>query len=729
MEEQEFTEEYKNDLFENFYSSLPIGFQSEEIRSQLRSVYDFAYAAHYGVRRKGGNHDPYISHPVAVAAITANEIGLGVAAVLAALLHDVVEDTEFTHDDIEKRFGKTVANIVDGLTKITNVYDAKQNAQANTFKKMLLGIPHDPRVAFVKIADRLHNMRTIEDMPDGTRQIKAGENLYVYVPLADQLVLYDINNDLEDLSFKYVNPVAYKEITYYVDSTVEVRNELMAHFKLDLMRVLVKTSHTCKLSVITKSLFQTWSVMQNTGKSFSEINNYQAVRIVFKHDTEDPNEIIQMHYQIYASVISNFPEKSGSKRDYVISPKKNGFKALVFQVMYGGNWMEVQILTTEDDLVAHRGYSHSYPTRTGLDALKNDLIKLDSNGDAVDLINRFRSLATASTILVFTPKGDIIELPSGATVLDFAFAIHDKMGQHCLAAVIEHKVVPINYELKTTDQVAVLTSPSVKPHPEWMGFVTSDKAKQWLENHFKQNTEKLKSEAVRGKQMFNNLLAQNRMLADSNVMQKLNLQYKLIDSQELYQKISRGEITLDELLESVKRIKQIIDGLRRKRRTDGEDKIPLIVEIDYKKPLLITNDIAHILAPCCCPIPGDNALACTDDEGIVFIHRKECINAKKLAATRGKQTTKVLWGDDLDPVYAPITIQGSDRPGMLLDIATLLCNSDINVKSVNLEVNDGIFDGSIGVMVKNAAILDDIISKLAKIVVMVSRRNSDSLRI
>ena len=726
--EQEFNEEYKVALFESFFAALPASFQSEGIRSQLWTCYEFAYEAHKGVRRKGGNHDPYITHPVAVAIIVANEIGLGVSAVMAALLHDVVEDTEYTHDDIEQRFGNTVANIVDGLTKITNVYDAKQNAQANTFKKMLLGIPHDPRVAFVKIADRIHNMRTIEDMPDGTRQIMAGENLYVYVPLADQLGLYDVKNELEDLSFKYVNPVAYKEITYYVDSSVDVRNDLMSHFKLDLMRVLVNTSHTCKLSVITKSLFQTWTVMQNTGKSFSEVNNYQAVRIVFKHDTEDPNAIIQMHYNIYALVISHFPEKSGSKRDYVISPKKNGFKALVFQVMYGGNWMEVQILTEENDLVAHRGYSPSHPTRMGLDALKNNLIKLDINGDAVDLIKRFRSLATASTILVFTPKGDIIELPIGSTVLDFAFAIHDKMGQHCLAATIEHKVVPINYELKTTDQVSVLTSPSVKPNPGWMEFVASDKAKQWLDNYFKKNNEILKTEAIRGKQMFNDLMSRNRILADSNVMHKLIVQYKLIDSNELYQKIARGEILLDELLESVKHIKQIIDGLRKKRRKGGEDKIPLVVEIDYKKPLLITNDIAHILASCCCPIPGDNALACTDDEGIVFIHRKECINAKKLAATRGKQTTKVVWGDDLDPVYAPITIQGSDRKGMLLDIASMLCNSGINVKSVNLEVNDGIFDGSIGVMVKNASVLDDIISKLAKIVVMVSRRNSDSLR-
>lgn len=726
--EQEFNEEYKVALFESFFAALPASFQSEGIRSQLWTCYDFAYEAHKGVRRKGGNHDPYITHPVAVANIVANEIGLGVSAVMAALLHDVVEDTEYTHDDIEQRFGNTVANIVDGLTKITNVYDAKQNAQANTFKKMLLGIPHDPRVAFVKIADRIHNMRTIEDMPDGTRQIKAGENLYVYVPLADQLGLYDVKNELEDLSFKYVNPVAYKEITSYVDSSVEARNELMSHFKLDLMRVLVQTSHICKLSVITKSLFQTWTVMQNTGKSFSEVNNYQAVRIVLKHDSEDPNAIIQMHYYIYAWVISHFPEKSGSKRDYVISPKKNGFTALVFQVMYGGNWMEVQILTEENDLVAHRGYSPSHPTRMGLDALKNNLIKLDINGDAVDLIKRFRSLATASTILVFTPKGDIIELPIGSTVLDFAFAIHDKMGQHCLAATIEHKVVPINHKLKTTDQVSVLTSPSVKPNPEWMEYVSSDKAKQWLDNFFKKNTEKLKTEAIRGKQMFHDLMSRNRILVDSNVMHKLIMQYKLIDSNELYQKIARGEILLDELLESVKHIKQILDGLLKKRRNGGEEKIPLVVEIDYKKPLLITKDIAHILSPCCCPIPGDNALACTDDEGIVFIHRKECINAKKLAATRGKQTTKVVWGDDLDPVYAPITIQGSDRKGMLLDIASMLCDSGINVKSVNLEVNDGIFDGSIGVMVKNASVLDDIISKLAKIVVMVSRRNSDSLR-
>ncbi|MBO4244853.1 MAG: bifunctional (p)ppGpp synthetase/guanosine-3',5'-bis(diphosphate) 3'-pyrophosphohydrolase [Bacteroidales bacterium] len=711
-------DEYKEKLFQEFISSLPRGFQSEEILNQLRAVYDFAYKAHYGVRRKGGNHDPYITHPVAVATITANEIGLGVSAVIAALLHDVVEDTEYTSEDIKNRYGESIANIVDGLTKITNVYDAKQNVQAATFKKMLLGIPHDPRVAFVKIADRLHNMRTIEDMPDGTRQIKAGENLYVYVPIAYQLGLFDIKNELEDLSFKYVHPERYQAIAERVEETAKSRDELMSRFKLSLMRVLVKTGKTCRLSVVSKSLYQTSSLMTDKNTKFEEIN-YQSVRIVFDPDTTDSDAIIQSHYQIYASVISNFHEKSNSRRDYVIMPKNNGFCALVFKVMFNGIFMEVQILTADNDIVAHRGYSPSHANRQGLESLRNNLTNFDPDEDAVDLLNRFRSLSNVDNIFVFTPKGQIVELPKDSTVLDFAFAIHEKMGQHCLGATMANKTVSINHVLKTTDQISVLTSPSVKPNPQWIGYVKSDKARQWLESFFKRNADNLRLEAVRGEQEFHRVMHSNRMLPEVAIINRLLQHFRLHKAEELYRKIARGEISSDNLIETVKRIKAILEDIKLKPKNDDVHPTPpikkLIVELDYKKPFLITNDIPYILSTCCSPIPGDDALCCVDNEGMVVVHRRDCEQAQKLTALYGKQTTKVLWGEDLEPVTVSINVQGLDRNGILKDITSLLSDNDISVQGINMNEYDTMFGGTITIIINTTAQLESIISKFAVI--------------
>ncbi|MBR6178321.1 MAG: bifunctional (p)ppGpp synthetase/guanosine-3',5'-bis(diphosphate) 3'-pyrophosphohydrolase [Bacteroidales bacterium] len=716
--EQEFNEEYKKNLFEDFFAALPRGFHSEDIRSQLWAGYSFAYDAHEGVRRKGGNHDPYITHPVAVALITANEIGLGVGAVMAALLHDVVEDTHFTSEDIEERFGKSVANIVDGVTKITKKYNAEQNIQAETFKKMLLSIPHDPRVAFVKIADRVHNMRTIDDMPDGTRQIKAGENLYVYVSIASQMGLYDIKCELEDLSFKYVHPLCYQELRYNVDSTAELRENLLSRFKLCLLRVLVKTGFTCSLSVITKSLYQTWLKMKQFARTFDEINNYQSVRIVFDPKTNDPDEVFNIYYRIYASVIGNFPEKPNSRRDYIKMPKPNGFRALVFQVMYGGNWMEVQLLTAEDDMVAHRGYSLAHAYRDGLNSLKKNLVTLDPNENAVDLLKRFRTLSNVSTIYIFTPKGDIVELPQGATVLDLAFAIHEKMGQHCVGAVLGHTVVPVNHVLQSTDQAEVLTSPSAKPNPEWHGYVKSDKAIQWLENYFRQNAETEKAEVVRGKQMFHNIMRENRKIASSSELTRLIKHYRMSSIDELYRVIARREISPKDLVDTIMRIRAVLEGEKKDRTvvdTHGTTMQRSFIDINYKLPLTIDGSIPFILSSCCCPIPGDDSLACTDDEGIVFIHRRECENARKLTATRGKQTTKVLWSDDVESAYVPVHIQGTDRPGLLRDLAVLLYECGVAVKTVNLEEIDGIFEGSITILVKNASHLESIISKMTNV--------------
>lgn len=730
---------YKEELFEKFYSKLPDSYKPTEIYTQVRAAYDFAYDAHYGVTRKGGDHEPYITHPVEVALIVANEIGLGVSSVVAALLHDVVEDTEFTKEDIKKIFGESVATIVEGLTKMSSDESASVKVQAETFKKMLLSIPRDPRVAFIKIADRLHNMRTMEDMPDGTRQIKAGENHYVYIPIAEQLGLYDIKNELEDFSFKYVHPRKYADVQKAYEESAERINNLYKDFQMALMRVLVKTGHVCKLSVITKSFYQAWHEMNETGKNFSEIDNYKAVRIIFDpEDIDNNDEIVSVHYKLYASVITNFPERIDSKRDYVITPKKNGFKALVFMVMFDGNWIEVQIVTASDDLVARRGYSKDKPNRMGLDVLKEKLSGFNKNQDAVELLNRFRSLSFSSTIFVYTPKGSMVELPQGATVLDCAYAIHENLGNHCLGAYVGQRLVPIDFVLSHSVQVQLLTSPSTKPSTQWFNYITSDHSKVCLDRYFKfkNNIQNDKSDVIKGRQDFNKLLRDNRVIPNLLLSGKILSYYKLPNNEELYKRIANSEIKLDDLLACILRLRTIIDGSNPQRRKVGESspakvEKPKYVEINYKKPLHVDKSIPYMLASCCHPIPGDDALACTDDDGMLFIHKRECVNAKKLIAIDGKKTTKVAWGENFDDTLVSVFIQGTDKLGLLKDVSSLLCDSNVNVKSVQMNVDDGVFSGTLGINIKTVADLERIIKQLHEIqgIVRVNRTNNRDGRI
>ncbi len=710
---------YREELYSSFFDALPDSFKPCDIAAQVRAAYDFAYSAHYGVFRKCGDGVPYITHPVSVALIVANEIGLGVSSVVAALLHDVVEDCDYTRDDIKDRFGESIANIVEGLTKITNVYDAKHNAQSETFKKMLLSIPQDSRVSFIKIADRLHNMRTMDEMPDGTRQIKAGENLYVYVPIAEQLGLYDIKNELEDTSFMYTHPQQYQQVVKEVTELLSGRTDILASFKLNLLRVLLRTGITTRLAVVNKSYFQIWTTMRETGNSVDQIAGTETVRVIFDPPAgADEQDIVTAHYNIYATIISNFPERSDSKRDFVINPKRNGFKALVFQVMFKGHWIEVQVITSDNDQVAHRGYSTSSPARTGLDKLKNNLKDFDKEQDAVALLNRFRSLSLLSTIFVFTPKGSIVELPTGATVLDFAYAIHTRLGNHCLGAHIDQKIVPINHVLKTTEQVTVLTSPSVKPSQDWLNFVKSERAKSCLEKYFKRNAKTDRSDVIKGKQDFNKLLRDNRIIPNLLLIGRLLSYYKLPNNEEFYRMIASNDIKIDDLLKNIRNIKLILDGATQRQSDEvapAKHKSQQVVEINYKKPLTITKDMAYVLSPCCCPIAGDDSVCHLDEEGILYIHRRDCVKAHQLMAINGKQTAKVLWDVELDKMLASVNIQGTDRIGLIKDVAVVFEAKNVNVKQMLMGENDGIFTGTIQVTVKNTQELDEIIESLRSV--------------
>ncbi|MCQ2253774.1 MAG: TGS domain-containing protein, partial [Bacteroidales bacterium] len=488
------------------------------------------------------------------------------------------------------------------------------------------------------------------------------------------------------------------------------------------------------------SYYQAWTIMQNNGVSIDQIN-YESVRIVFEPPQgAELQEIVAAHYNIYASVISNFPERNDSKRDYVITPKRNGFRALVFQVMFEGHWVEIQIVTSDDDMVAHRGYSYKRPNRKGLDELRTNLQRFNKDQDAVELINRFRSLSSLVTIFVFTPKGSIVELPQGSTVLDFAYSIHSRLGNHCLGAIVGQQIVPLNHVLKTTDKVNVLTSPSAKPSSDWFRFVKSDHARTCLEKYFKRNTQSDKSEIIKGKQDFNKLLRDNRIIPTLLLSGRILAYYKMPNVDEFYRSLARQEIKIEDLWNCIKRIKKIIDGNadsqnRAHNHEVTDDHVPLLspkriknqfIEINYKKPLLVEPNMPFVLSPCCNPIAGDDALCTLDDEGILYIHKRECVNARLLAATQGKKNTTVLWSPNLDPMMATLKLQGSDRIGLVKDVACVLEDNKINVKSISMSENDGIFTGVINLMIKNVDVLNNIIKVLMGIqgIVKVNRVSS-----
>ena len=724
----QFDAQYKEELYSFFYNSLNNSFKTAEIEEQLRNAYDFAFEAHREQRRKTTG-EPYIVHPVSVALIVANEIGLGVVSVVAALLHDVVEDTHYSLETITERFSSDVADIVAGLTKITNVYNAKSNAQSATFEKMLLSIPHDPRVVFIKLADRLHNMRTMEGMPQGTIQIKAGENLYVYVPIAYQLGLYDIKNELEDSSFRFAQPQQYASVVKEVTALRRIKDPVVSEFKKELMRILVNTGQTCKITTEKKSYYYV-SQNKNAGIPVEDIN-YEAVRVVFPESDGDSNEAtVGKHYSIYSAIICNFPERDGFRRDFVIKPKKNGFKALVFQVNFHGHWIEVQIITDDNDMVAHKGYSRVHPQRKGLIDLTTKINELSVGLPVGELLARFHDLTMSEQrmIYVFTPKGDIQELPVDSTVLDFAYSVHTDVGNHCIGAYVGSKFVPLDYKLNTADQVTIFSSASARPQQAWLHFVKTDRAKAKLNAYFHRSTtsDTSKSPIETGKVIFNNYMYERNIIPDFILLKELIKHYQFYSTEEMYSQIANKELEMQD-------IEKVAVDLRKILRTDrqavkgtsftgkvggGTTSIP--PEISNKIPFNINRRV-HFMAPsCCCPICGDDAVAFLDSDNVLYVHRRECVNAQSQLATDGKHTASVVWGDDLDPMITEVQILGRDRQGIIRDVSVLIDSWRINIQSFMISSRDNVFTGTIRMMVKDTASLEKLSKELNEISNVVS---------
>jgi GTP pyrophosphokinase len=692
-------------------------------RKLLISAFNFAFEAHATMHRKTG--EPYILHPIEVSKIVVKEIGLGVTSVICALLHDVVEDNEdITIEIIENKFGEKVAKIVDGLTKIPTVSSNNINQQAATFRKMLMSIPQDLRVILIKLADRLHNMRTLDGMSENRQMVKAGETLYVYAPLARRLGLNKIGRELEDLSFRYHLPQDYGKLMQLIDASKEKRDRIFETFKTRMSTVLELDKYVYEMKGVQKSLYATWHKMNEKNLSFEEIHNFQTIRLIFKPKPKTPER--QQCYYIYSLVTDLFAARKGSLQDWVSDPKSNNFEALIVDVMIGdGNWREIQILSNRMAELAERGYSSekqigrdNEPSQRDkwIEGLKDQLLNLKN--DDLDFLDDFKLSLYVSEIYVYTPAGQIVKLPRGSSVLDFAFHIHTKLGIHCIGAKVNKKLVNISHVLDSADQIEIIDSEFSKPDKEWLNFVVSPRAKDALKHYFrKEDKDMIQLGKTKLKEILSGSAAENFQI---NKL-KLRNHFELKDDNLLFYKIGKGLITKKELEKAYKSDhnqgffeKFFPDFLKPKFADEIDQRHP---DFSPKKPfdaIEVLNDPDYYLANCCNPIPGDNAFAYKDEDHKIYIHQISCKNANKLNAEHGRSVAKVVWKPHKISKYpARVFLSGIDRKSIVHNITYIVSEQmNVNMKSIGMEGNRGIYEGHITLYVPNLEVLNALIKKL-----------------
>ena len=709
----------------------------------ITKAFNFARQAHKGVRRLSG--EPYIMHPIAVALIACEEMGLGSTSICSALLHDVVEDTDYTVEDIENIFGNKIAQIVDGLTKISGgIFGDKASAQAENFKKLLLTMSDDIRVILIKICDRLHNMRTLVSQPANKQYKIAGETLYIYAPLANRLGLNKIKTELEDLSFKYEHPEEYKAIQDKLASTREQRDMLFAQFTDPIREALDKIGLQYQIKARVKSPYSIWNKMQNKHVTFEEIYDILAVRIIFEPKVRE--EEINECFNIYVAISRIYKSHPDRLRDWLNHPKANGYQALHVTLMSKqGRWIEVQIRSDHMDEVAEQGFAAHWKYKDGGEYTEdegelNDWLGTikeildDPQPDAMDFLDSIKLNLFASEIFVFTPKGEIKTMPAGCTALDFAFQIHTFLGSHCIGAKVNHKLVPLSHKLSSGDQVEILTSKSQHVQPSWINFVYTAKARAKIQAILRRDNREVQKN---GETVLNTWLANNSMELTSSVLDKLCDFHDVKKPEDLFlalgdKKIILGEKDLDELLGKVKK-DNTTSGWRRyvpffHGKRDDEDKDDknslknlFIVGKDFKKkkPVIISEDTINmfIFPACCHPIPGDDILGYIDNKNHIEIHKRACPVASRLKSSYGNRILDAKW-DMHKLMYfdAIIEIRGIDRKGMLQDVAEVISSRmNLNIHKVTINSDEGIFDGSIEVKVHDRDEVRDIMENLRRI--------------
>ena len=705
----------------------------------ITKAFNFARQAHKGVRRLSG--EPYIMHPIAVAQIACSEIGLGSTSICSALLHDVVEDTDYTVEDIENIFGSKIAQIVDGLTKISGgIFGEQASAQAENFKKLLLTMSDDIRVILIKICDRLHNMRTLDSQPANKQYKIAGETLYIYAPLANRLGLNKIKSELENLSFKFEHPDEFANIEAKLKSTHASRHELFDQFTAPIKEALEKMGIQYEIKERVKSPYSIWNKMQNKHVTFEEIYDILAVRIIFTPKVRE--EEINECFKIYVAISQIYKSHPDRLRDWLSQPKANGYQALHVTLMSKqGRWIEVQIRSDRMDEVAEQGFAAHWKYKDGVEEEYtedenelNDWLRTikeildDPQPDAMDFLDTIKLNLFASEIFVFTPKGEIRTLPADCTALDFAFSIHTFLGSHCIGAKVNHKLVPLSHKLQSGDQVEILTSKSQHVSPAWINFVSTAKAKAKIQAILRRDNREVQR---KGEEILNEFLEKNHHEPSLALADRLAEFHGYSKRNEFYQALGEkiailGDKDLDELSGKTRATESIgwrkyvpFVGKKKKEESPKEDLFIVPEKFNRKKPIYISEENINLykFANCCHPIPGDDALGYINNKNQIEIHKRTCPVAAKLKTSFGNRIIDIKW--DMHKVLyfdATLRLGGIDRVGMLNEITQIISSQmNVNIHKITITCEDGIFDGSIELRVHDREDMKTIINNLKSV--------------
>ena len=699
----------------------------------ITKAFNFANQAHKGIKRRSG--EPYIMHPIAVAQIVCNEIGLGSTSICAALLHDVVEDTDYTVEDIENIFGPKIAQIVDGLTKISGgIFGDRASAQAENLKKLLLTMSNDIRVILIKIADRLHNMRTLGSMLPNKQYKIAGETLYIYAPLANRLGLYKIKTELENLSFKYEHPEEYAEIEEKLNATAAERDKVFNDFTAPIRTQLDKMGLKYRILARVKSIYSIWNKMQTKHVPFEEIYDLLAVRIIF--EPRNVEEELNDCFDIYVSISKIYKPHPDRLRDWVSHPKANGYQALHVTLMgNNGQWIEVQIRSERMNDVAEQGFAAHWKYKEGggsedegelekwLKTIKEILD--DPQPDAIDFLDTIKLNLFASEIFVFTPKGELKTMPQNSTALDFAFSLHTDIGSHCIGAKVNHKLVPLSHKLQSGDQVEILTSKSQRVQPQWEVFATTARARAKIAAILRKER---KANQKIGEELLNEFLKKEEIRPEEAVIEKLRKFHNFKNEEELLAAIGSKAITLGEADKNELREKQTSNWKKyltfsfgNSNKEKPEEKEPQEKEkINPKEILKLTEESLqkkYIMAECCHPIPGDDVLGYVDENDRIIIHKRQCPVAAKLKSSYGNRILATEWDTHKELSFLVyIYLRGIDSMGLLNEVTQVISRQlNVNIRKLAIETNDGIFEGKIQLWVHDVEDVKTICNNLKKI--------------
>ncbi|HNX55529.1 MAG TPA: RelA/SpoT family protein [Prolixibacteraceae bacterium] len=714
-------------LIQDYYDDLMKACErkvSEDGKARIQKAFEFANNAHAGVKRKSG--EPYIIHPLAVAKIVVEEIGLSATSIISALLHDVVEDTDYTLEDISNLFGEKVASIVDGLTKLQGEFSAQHDSkQAHNFRKMLMTLSDDVRVILIKLADRLHNMRTLDSMAPAKQLKIAAETLYIFAPLAHRLGLYAIKSELEDLSLKYKHPDAYNQILLRLQNQREKRDYLVTEFIRPINEQLKLEGVDFTITERLKSIYSIWNKMQTKGVSFDEVYDLLAVRIVFNPKPNISEK--RQCFDILSLVTDIYKPKPDRIRDWITIPKANGYEALHVTVMGPqGKWVEIQIRTQRMDEIAERGFAAHYKYKNVND-VENELDRWlqkikdmlrNPESDALEFLDEFKLNLFSSEIIVFTPKGKMINLPKNSTIIDFAYEIHTELGNHCIGAKINHKLVPVSHVLQSGDQVEILTSKTQTPQLSWLSFLVTAKAKTKVKQSFKLDKKK---HLEQGRKIIEEQLAKHKIQPSFDTLKKLSAYYGLNNKEQLYAQVGMGFLELDNLDEvlQTRRENKLAKFWKLSFSTKKEEPATSN-KINKKTPFILKEDPEepnYTLAKCCNPIPGDEVVGYLSDEEHIIIHKRNCPEALKLMSQQGDDIIAAEWTKFKKLSYlSRIKLSGFDRIGVVNEITNIISKqNNINMRTVHFDTHDGIFEGDLYLYIHSVDDLNELISRLMKI--------------